>query len=32
LYTNVERYHGGIVERKEYYGLNISIGIKYKFH
>jgi outer membrane receptor protein involved in Fe transport len=32
LYTNVERFHGGIVEREEYYGLNISIGIKYKFH
>jgi outer membrane receptor protein involved in Fe transport len=32
LYSNVERYNGGIVERKEYYGLNISIGIKYKFH
>jgi outer membrane receptor protein involved in Fe transport len=32
LYTNVERYNRGIVERKEYYGLNISMGIKYKFH
>lgn len=32
LYTNVERYKGGIVERKEYYGLNFSIGIKYKLH
>jgi outer membrane cobalamin receptor len=31
LLTNVERYHDGIVERKEYYGLNILIGIKLKF-
>jgi TonB-dependent receptor len=31
LLTNVERYHDGIVERKEYYGLNILIGLKLKF-
>jgi outer membrane receptor protein involved in Fe transport len=31
LFTNVERYHEGIVERKEYYGVNISIGLKFKF-
>jgi outer membrane receptor protein involved in Fe transport len=29
-YANVERYRGGIVERKEYYGLNILFGIRYK--
>jgi len=29
--TNVERYHKGIVEREEYYGINLSIGLKYKF-
>jgi len=29
--TNVERYKGGIVDRKEYYGLNFSIGLRYKF-
>lgn len=31
LYAGVERYHGGIVERKEYYGLNILLGLRYKF-
>ena len=31
LYTNVERYHGGIVERKESYGQNILIGLRFKF-
>jgi outer membrane receptor protein involved in Fe transport len=30
LYANVERYHGGIVERKEFYGLNILIGLRFK--
>jgi TonB-dependent receptor len=29
--TGLERYKGGIVERKEYYGRNITLGIKYKF-
>ena len=27
----LERYKGGVVERKEYYGQNLSIGVKYKF-
>jgi outer membrane receptor protein involved in Fe transport len=27
----LERYKGGLVERKEHYGRNIIIGIKYKF-
>jgi outer membrane receptor protein involved in Fe transport len=27
----LERYKGGVVERKEYYGRNLSIGIRYKF-
>ncbi len=31
LHVNVERYHGGIVERKEFYGQNILIGIRFKF-
>ena len=31
LYANVERYNGGIVERKEFYGINILTGIRYKF-
>jgi len=30
LYTNVERYHDGIITRKEYYGQNILIGIRIK--
>jgi hypothetical protein len=30
-YSNVERLHGGVVERKEFYGQNILIGIRYKF-
>lgn len=30
-YVNVERYHGGIVERKEFYGLNFLLGLRYKF-
>ncbi|MEI6137828.1 MAG: TonB-dependent receptor [Mariniphaga sp.] len=30
-YVNVERYHNGVVERKEFYGQNIMIGIRYKF-
>jgi hypothetical protein len=30
-FVNVERYHGGVVERKEFYGQNIMIGIRYKF-
>jgi outer membrane receptor protein involved in Fe transport len=30
-YFNVERYHGGVVERKEYYGLNFLLGLRYKF-
>jgi hypothetical protein len=30
-YLNIERYHGGFVERKEYYGLNILVGIRIKF-
>ena len=29
--TMVERYKGGIVERKELYGQNISLGIRIKF-
>ncbi len=29
--VNVERYNDGVVERKEYYGLNFIIGIKAKF-
>jgi outer membrane receptor protein involved in Fe transport len=31
LFANVERYHKGIVARKEFYGQNIIIGIRYKF-
>jgi outer membrane receptor protein involved in Fe transport len=31
LYANVERYHGGILERKEIYGLNLSLGLRFKF-
>jgi TonB-dependent receptor len=31
LYANVERYRKGIVARKEFYGQNIIIGIRYKF-
>jgi len=31
LYTNVERYHEGIVSRKEFYGQNILIGIRLRF-
>jgi len=31
LYDNVERFNGGIIERKEYYGLNILIGLRYRF-
>jgi outer membrane receptor protein involved in Fe transport len=27
----LERYKGGIVERKEHYGRNITLGVKYKF-
>jgi outer membrane receptor protein involved in Fe transport len=30
-FVNVERYHGGVVERKEFYGQNLLIGIRYKF-
>jgi TonB-dependent receptor len=30
-YANVERYHGGIIERKEIYGLNLSVGLRFKF-
>ena len=29
--TNLERYKEGLVERKEYYGLNILLGLKFKF-
>jgi outer membrane receptor protein involved in Fe transport len=29
LYTNVERYNEGIVERKEYYGQNFLIGLRF---
>lgn len=29
LLSNVERYQGGIVERKEYYGINILIGLRF---
>jgi outer membrane receptor protein involved in Fe transport len=32
MLTDVATYHGGIVERKEFYGLNFSIGIKFKFN
>jgi outer membrane receptor protein involved in Fe transport len=28
--TGLKRYKGGLVERKEHYGRNITIGIKYK--
>jgi outer membrane receptor protein involved in Fe transport len=31
LFVNVARYNGGVIERKEYYGINFSIGIKFKF-
>jgi len=31
LYVNVERYHKGVVTRKEFYGQNILIGIRFKF-
>ena len=31
LFAGVERYKGGIVERKELYGQNISIGFRFKF-
>jgi len=31
LYANVERYDGGIVSRKEFYGQNILIGIRLRF-
>jgi len=31
LFANVERYHKGIVTRKEFYGQNIIIGIRFKF-
>jgi hypothetical protein len=30
LYSNVERYNQGIVERKELYGINILIGLRFK--
>jgi len=30
-FTDVERYDGGIVERKEYYGQNILLGLRFKF-
>jgi TonB-dependent receptor len=30
LIANVERYHSGIVDRKELYGLNILIGLRLK--
>ena len=31
LYTSVARFNSGVVERKEHYGINCSIGIKFKF-
>lgn len=31
LYVNVERYHKGVVSRKEFYGQNILIGLRFKF-
>jgi outer membrane receptor protein involved in Fe transport len=31
LFNDYKRYHEGIVEREELYGLNILIGIKFKF-
>lgn len=31
-YLNVERYRGGVISRKEFYGQNISLGLRYKFH
>lgn len=31
LIANVERYHGRVVERKELYGQNILIGLRFKF-
>lgn len=31
LFVNVERYRHGIVERKEFYGQNILIGLRFKF-
>jgi outer membrane receptor protein involved in Fe transport len=27
--SNVERYHGGIIERKEYYGMNFLTGLRF---
>jgi len=30
-YVNVARYHEGIIERKEFYGQNILIGLRFKF-
>lgn len=30
-YVNVERYHKGILSRRELYGQNILIGLRYKF-
>jgi hypothetical protein len=30
LIANVERYHQGVVDRKELYGLNILIGLRLK--
>jgi hypothetical protein len=31
MISNVERYHKGIVERKEFYGQNILAGIRISF-
>ncbi len=31
LFADVERYDGGIVERKEFYGQNILLGLRFKF-
>ena len=30
-YVNIERYHEGVIERKEFYGQNILIGLRFKF-
>ncbi|HEY4788887.1 MAG TPA: TonB-dependent receptor, partial [Bacteroidales bacterium] len=29
--TDVKTYHGAVEDRKEYYGLNIAVGLKFKF-
>ena len=31
MLTNVATYKGGIVDRKEYFGMNLLVGLRYKF-